>query len=50
MCLKPKEESGIKKTELICKYFLQAPPENSCRNSLFSEPHTRKDRSKLERI
>lgn len=50
MCLKPKEESGVKKTELICMYFLQAPPENSFRNPLFSEPHTRKDRSKLERI
>jgi hypothetical protein len=47
MCLKPKEESGVKKTELICMYFLQAPPENFFKNSLFSEPHTRQDRSKM---
>lgn len=51
MRLKPKEEEcGVKKMEFICMNFLQAPAENSFKHSLFSEPHTRQDRSKLERI
>lgn len=48
MCLKPKEESGVKKTELICMYFLQAPPENSFRNSLSSEPIQEKIEANLK--